>query len=84
MNVLQLCDKNSTRVKASDISETFAKTSSSHSAAVHNLHNYNNRFTGARITDNTSRSIKSRNDEEGKEVSEMICKLLQYHGAQKW
>ena len=58
MNVLQLCDKSSTRVKTSDISETFAKVSPSHSAAVHNLHNNNNRFIGTRITDNTSRTIR--------------------------
>ena len=77
MNALQLCDKNSTRVKSSEISETFAKASLSHSAAVHNLHNDNNRFIGARITDNTSRTIRSRDDEERKGVSEMICKLLQ-------
>ena len=57
MNVLQLCDKSSTRVKTSDISETFAKVSLSHSAAVHNLHN-NNRFLGTRITDNKSRAIR--------------------------
>ena len=76
MNALQLCDKNSTRVKSSEISETFAKASPSHSAAVHNLHNDNNRFIGARITDNTSRTI-SRDDEERKGVSEMICQLLQ-------
>ena len=53
MNVLQPCDKNSTRVKSSEISETFAKASPSYSSAVHNLHNDNNRFVGARITDNT-------------------------------
>ena len=49
MKVSQLCDKNSTRVKSSEISETFAKTSPSHSAAVHILHNENNRFIDARI-----------------------------------
>ena len=73
MNVLQLCDKYSTRLKTSEISETFAKASPSHSEAVHNLHNDNNRFVGARITDNTSRTISSRDDKERKVVSEMIC-----------
>ena len=34
MNVLQLCDKNSMGVKVSDISDTFAKASPLHSAAV--------------------------------------------------
>ena len=53
MNVLQLCDKNSTRLKSSEISETFAKESLSHCEAVHNLHNDNSRFIGARIADNT-------------------------------
>ena len=81
MNVLLLCDKNITRVKASDISETFAKASPSHSAAVHNFHNYNNRFIGARITDNTSRKIRSRDGEKRKEVSDITCKLLLYQGA---
>ena len=76
MNVLQLCDKNSTRVKASDISQTFAKGSPLHSAAVHNLDNNNNRFIYTRITVNTSKTIKSRDDEERKGVSETICKLL--------
>ena len=71
----------STRVKSSEISEIFAKASPSHSAAVHNLHDDNNKFIGARITDNTSRTIRSRDDEECKGVSEMICKLLQYQGA---
>ena len=51
MNVLQVCDKNSTKVKCSKISETFAKASPSHSAAVHNLHNDNKWFIGARIRD---------------------------------
>ena len=78
---MQPCDKNSARVKASDISETFAEVSPSHFAAAHNLHNDNNRFIGARITDNTSRTIRSRDDEESKGVSAMICKLLQYQGA---
>ena len=59
MNVLQLCYKNSTEVKSSEISETFAKASPSHSAVVHNLHNDNNRFIGARSTNNTSRIIKT-------------------------
>ena len=81
MNVLQLCDKNSARVKSSEISETFAKASPSHSADVHSLHNDDNRVIGARITDNTSRTIRSRDDEEHKGVFEMICKLLQYQGA---
>ena len=62
------------------ISETFAKASPSHSAAVHNLHNDKNRFIGARVTDNTSRTIRSIDDEERKGVSEVICKLLQYQG----
>ena len=75
MNVLQLCDKNSRRVKS------FDKESSSHSADVHNLHNDNSRFRVARITDNTSRTTRSRDEEERKGVSEMICKLLQYQGA---
>ena len=69
------------RVKASEISETFAKASPSHSVAVHNFHNDNNRFTGARIRDNTSRTIRIRDNEERKGVSEMICRLLQYQGA---
>ena len=77
MNVLQICDKNSTRVKSSEISETFAKASPSHYAAVHNLHNNNNRFLGATTTDNTSRTTRSRDDEERKGASEMMCKLLQ-------
>ena len=64
MNVLQLYNKNSTTVKSSEISETFAKASPSHSAAVHNLYNDNNRFIDARITDNASRTIRSRDDEE--------------------
>ena len=51
MNFLQFRDKSSTRVKASDISETFAKASPTHSAAVNNLHNNNNRFIGSRIMD---------------------------------
>ena len=73
MNVLQLCEKNSTAVKASDILETFAKVAPSHSPAVHNLNNNNNsRFTGTRITDNASRTIRNRDDEERKRVSEMI------------
>ena len=38
LNFLQLFNTNSTRVKTSDRSETFGKVSSSHSAAVHNLH----------------------------------------------
>ena len=80
MNVLQLCDRNSTRVKSSEISEIFAKASPSHSAAVHNLHHDNNRFIEGRITDNTSREIRSRDNEECKEVSELICKL-QFQGA---
>ena len=80
MNVLQLCDRNSTRVKSSEISEIFAKASPSHSAAVHNLHHDNNRFIGGRITDNTSREIRSRDNEECKEVAELICKL-QFQGA---
>ena len=75
MNALQLCEKNSMRVKSSEISETVAKVSPSHSAAVHNLHNDNNRFISA------SRTIRSRDDEERKGVSEMISKLLQYLGA---
>ena len=58
-----------------------AKVSPSHSSAVNNLHNDNNNFIGARITDNTSRTIRNRNDEECKGDSEMIYKLLQYHGA---
>ena len=45
------------------------------------MHNDNNRFIGARSTDNTSRTIRSRDDEERKGVSEMIWKLLQYQGA---
>ena len=71
MNVLQLCYKNSTRVKASDRSETFTKAPPLHSAAVHNLHN-NNSLIGTRITDNKSRAIRSRNDKEPKGISEMI------------
>ena len=46
-NVLQLCDKSSTKLKPFEISETFTKASPSHSAALHNLHNDNNRFIGA-------------------------------------
>ena len=45
------------------------------------MNNNNNRFSGATITDNTSRKIKSRDDEERKGVSDMIYKLLQYQGA---
>ena len=37
INVLELCDKNRTKVKFSEISKTFAKESPSHSADVHNL-----------------------------------------------
>ena len=49
---------------------------------MHNLHNNNNnRFIAAKTTDNTSITIRNRDDEERKEVSEMICKLLQYSGA---
>ena len=77
MNFLQLYDKSSTRVKASDISETFTKTSPSHSASVHNFHK--NKLKGTKITDNNSRTIRSRNNEKRTVVSEMICKLLQYH-----
>ena len=55
MNVLQVCDKNSTKVKCSKISETFAKASPSYSAAVHNLHNDNKWFIGARIRDQKQR-----------------------------
>ena len=51
MNLLQISHKNITKVKASDILETFAKASRSHS--VRNLCNNNSRFIGARITDNT-------------------------------
>ena len=80
MNVLQLCNKNITKVKSPKISETFAKASPSHPVTVHNFCNDNNRFIGARSTDNTSRTIRSRDDEERKGVSEMICKLLQYQG----
>ena len=60
MNVLQLCDKSSARVKASHILETFAKASPSHSATGHNFYNNsnNNRFIGTRTTDNTSRIIR--------------------------
>ena len=54
--------------------------SPSHSGTVHNLHN-DNMIIGARVTDNTSRTIRSRDDEECKRVSESICKLLQYQGA---
>ena len=53
--------------------------SPSHSAAVHNLYN-TSRFRGLRITNNTSRTIRSRDDEHHKWVSETICKLLQCHG----
>ena len=81
MSVLQLCDKNSTKVKSSEIWKTFAKASPSHYATLHNLNNNNNRFSGATTTDNTSRKIKSRDNEERKGVSEMIYKLLQYQGA---
>ena len=81
MNALQLCDKNSKNVTASDISLTSAKASPSHSPAEYNLRNDNNRFIGARITDNTSRIIISRDDEERERAPEMICKLLQYQGA---
>ena len=45
------------------------------------MRNDNNRFIGAKITGNTSRTIRSRDDEERKGVSEMIWKLLQYQGA---
>ena len=46
---------------------------------MYNLHNNNNnRFIGAKTTDNTSITIRNRDDEERKEVSEMICKLLQH------
>ena len=58
MKVLELCYKNSTEVNSYEISETFGKASPSHSAVVHNLHNDNNRFIGARSTNNTSRIIK--------------------------
>ena len=78
MNVLQLSNKNSMRVKANDISQTFAKVSLSHSAAIHNLRNDNNRLISVRITNYTSRTIRSRDDEERKGISAIICKLLQY------
>ena len=78
---MQLCNRNSTKVKSSEISETFAKASPSHSAAVHNLYNDTNRFIGAPSTDNNSRTISSRDDEECKMVPEMMYKLLQYQGA---
>ena len=68
-------------IKSSEMSETVVKSSPSYSAALHNLHNDNNRFLGARTTDNTSRTIRSRNDGKRKGVSEMICKLLKYQGA---
>ena len=59
-----------------------AEASPTHSAAVHNFHNddNSNRFIGARITDNTSKTIRDRNNEEHEGVSEMICTLLQYQG----
>ena len=38
MNFLQLFNTSSMRVKTSGRSKTFAKVSSSHSAAVHNFH----------------------------------------------
>ena len=78
MNVLQLSDESNMRVKASDISQTFAKASPSHSAAIHDLRNHNNRLVSAKITDYTSRTIRSRDDEERKGISAIICKLLQY------
>ena len=81
MNVLQHSNKKCARLKASDISETFAKASLSHCAAVHNLSNDNNRFIGARITDSRTKiTIRSREDGERKGVSEIIYKLLQYQG----
>ena len=80
MNLLPLCDKNSTTVKASDISETSAKASPLNSVTALNLHNNNNnnRFIGSKLKDNTSKTVRSRDDEERKGVSEIICKLLQY------
>ena len=45
------------------------------------MHNDNNRFIGARSTDNTSRTIRGSDDAERKVVSEMICKFLQYQRA---
>ena len=72
--------KKDTRVKACGIPESFTKASPSYAAAVHNLRN-NNRFIGAKATDNILITIQSRDDEERKEVSEMICKLPQYQGA---
>ena len=81
MNVLKLCDKNNAKVRSSEISETFSKASPWHSAAVHNFHDDNNRFIGARSADTTSRTIRSRDDEERKGVFGMICKLLLYHRA---
>ena len=80
MNVLRLFDNKSTKVKASDISETFAKAPPSHSEAAHNLHN-NNKLIGTKIIDNSSKTTRSKNDEERKGVSEMICELLQYQGS---
>ena len=46
-----------------------AEASPTLSAAAHNLHNDNNRFVGARITDNTSKTIRNRNGEEHEGVS---------------
>ena len=58
----------------------FTKAPPSYSAAVHNLHN-NNRFIGAKTTDNILITIQNKDDEERKEVSEMICNLPQHQGA---
>ena len=80
LNVLRLFDKESTIVKASDISESFAKAPPSHSVAAHNLHN-NNSFIGTKIIENTSKTARSKNDEERKGVFQIICELPQYQGS---
>ena len=46
-----------------------------------NNYNNNNRFIGIEITDITSRTIRSRDDEDCDGMSETICKFLQFQGA---
>ena len=81
MNVFQLFNKISTRAKASDLPDTSFKVPTSHSAAVNNFHNNYNRFIGTRITDNTSRIIRSRDEKERKGSFKLICNFLQYQAA---
>ena len=78
MNLLQLCDKISKREKLLTYHKLFLKHH------IHILEQYIICIiilTGTRIKNNTSRTIRSRNDEECTGVYEIICKLLQYQGA---